>query len=384
MKKKIQMNNQNLHNTNYKPNTQVNNNRLNPYIPNKRGGFKGRDLDTLGKFGTENYKLPFEFVAGNGIDANNSESLYRWAKKKFVTINIILPLIDIAKERKNDRLKQALWNTYHCCNELKLVNGRLHGKYCKNRFCSICNGIRKAELINKYLPVIQKWEDPHYMHLTARSCKKEKLSLMINKVLKGFNRIRAKYKKRHQRGNGPLLIGIKALECNYNPQDKTYNPHIHLLVPNEEIAKNFKKEWLTLWTSDFTSPAGQGIRKVKNREEDLIEVIKYATTIFTEKNKNKKRGSRKKGKHGIYIKAMYNIICAMQNKHTIEAFGFTLPKQKKAESLVLKPVISPVEFTYYPKIRDWVNDETGEILTGYQPTIQLLSLIQNEMDVKLE
>ena len=57
---------------------------------------------------------------------------------------------------------------------------------------------------------------------------------------KAFSIIKERCKKRHQRGTGIQLIGIKSLECNFNPQKKTYNPHFHIIVPNKEIATLLK------------------------------------------------------------------------------------------------------------------------------------------------
>ena len=78
-----------------------------------------------------------------------------------------------------------------------------------------------------------------------------------------FKLISNRCKKRHQRGKGIKLIGIKSLECNFNPIRKTYNPHYHLIVATKEMAEVLKKEWLKLWTKKYTSPKAQHIRKVK-------------------------------------------------------------------------------------------------------------------------
>ena len=62
-----------------------------------------------------------------------------------------LSLIDVAKENGDVEREKAYWNTYYCQNSVITANGRLYGKYCKNRFCTLCCSIRKAEIINKYL-----------------------------------------------------------------------------------------------------------------------------------------------------------------------------------------------------------------------------------------
>ena len=81
---------------------------------------------------------------------------------------------------------------------------------------------------------------------------------------------------------------------------------------------------------------------------------------------------------------MYNILCAMHGHHTIEPFGFKMPKQEKPAVSSLKPAVNAVNFIYNIKIRDWVDKATGELLTGYNPNESLLNLLRNEIDVKLE
>lgn len=53
-------------------------------------------------------------------------------------------------------------------------------------------------------------------------------------------------------------------------------------------------------------------------------------------------------------------------------------------------VISPSTITEYEEmsydsdIRDWVNEETGETLTGYTPSRDLLNLLNNRIDNTLQ
>ena len=72
---------------------------------------------------------------------------------------MILSLIDIAKEKGHHDRVQMYWNTYHCQRKIIKSGSTLHGNYCKNRFCTICLAIRKAENINKYHPVLKEWKE---------------------------------------------------------------------------------------------------------------------------------------------------------------------------------------------------------------------------------
>ena len=173
-------------------------------------------------------------------------------------------------------------------------------------------------MINKYLSTIQRWEEPYFVTLTAKSCYAKNLYWRMRNTKRAFKIIEERFKKRYLRGNGPKLVGIKSLECNFNPTQRWYNPHFHIIIPNK-IAVLLEKEWRKLWTKDFTSPDGQKIRKVENTERDLIEVIKYGSKILTEPNPNKK--SKRKLTRRIYIAALYNIFRAMRGLRLLDMAG---------------------------------------------------------------
>ena len=99
-------------------------------------------------------------LSGKGTALSNKKAIRRRAKCKLIGDRLMLALIDVAKEKgATDRVK-AYWNTYHCQRLLFTTEGRMYAPHCKNRFCTYCCGIRKAELINKYLPLRDELERP--------------------------------------------------------------------------------------------------------------------------------------------------------------------------------------------------------------------------------
>jgi len=257
---------------------------------NERGAFLGRKLDTLAQVGTSHSHSDDKILLGKGYDISDVAVRYRMVQKKFLTQNLILLLIDIAKEKKNTVLIISLWNAYHCLDKIHVVNDRIYGKRCKTRFCTVCNGIRKATLVNNYKAILDSWKAPQFLTLTWKSCSLDELYEHLNETIVIFNRIKAKLKKRHQRGKGPKIIGIRSIEANFNPETKTYNPHIHILIPNLEIANLLRNEWIAYFNDPkIATPKAQFIRQVIDTEKDLIEVIKYASTVFTDKRKSLKR-----------------------------------------------------------------------------------------------
>jgi hypothetical protein len=97
-----------------------------------------------------------------GTEIIDNPALAKRAKRKIITNKMVLSLIDVAKELGDEEAEQQYWNAFHCQSSIIGHGNRLFGKYCKNRFCTICTAIRKADLINSYYPVISKWDDPHF------------------------------------------------------------------------------------------------------------------------------------------------------------------------------------------------------------------------------
>lgn len=304
----------------------------------------------------------------------------KWAKRKTITNATVLALIDVVKEKEENEREQQYWNTYHCQSKLVLFNGRMFGNYCKNRICATCNAIRKAQLINKYYPVLKTWENVQFVTLTVLSCNERNLDKWVNGMYRAFKLIKGRCNKRYQRGNGPKLIGIKSLECNFNATKRTYNPHFHILVPNREIADLLKKEWIHQWKSDkklFTNPKAQYIRPVLDLEEHLIEVIKYGSKVFSNQDPNNKR-NRKKGDISdlfIYAKALDNVLEAFKGHRLFDRFGFNLPAEVRPLSRT--QLVQDFErFTFDPKSNDWLNDRDEVRLSGYSISLELQYLLE--------
>ena len=347
--------------------------------------FRRGQFNTLAQTGTMLFEKPALIVSGNGSDLSNTKGLKGKAQRKFITQKMVLGLIENTDKYGNSENKKPYWNTFHCQNTIYTVDGKIHSRYCKNRFCTVCCANRKADIMNRYLPIIRTWENPHMVTLTVKSIPGYRLRLLFKKVLEGFNRIKDKYRKRSQRGTGNKLIGIKSLESNFNPKTKRYNPHLHIIVANEEMAYYLKVEWLILWKKTnetiWTNARGQKITKIENKEAALIEVVKYGSKIFTEPDVKKK--VKGKGDRTIHIAALDNIFNTMKGIRIFDRFGFNLPKQDR-EIAGAKVVKNYEEWNYEPKKFDWINSDNCKPLSEYTPESQLIYLLENHIENKLE
>lgn len=347
----------------------------------------GGKIYTLGQSGTPRQEPMIcdfgKLVNGKGSVIVDDESLRKRADKKMIAQRVILLLIDDAKERgMDDAWVRGLWNAYRCQDEIVTTAGRIHGKYCKYRICPICSNIRKAEKINDYLPIVNAWPDPHFVTLTVKAVSAKRLGPVIESMVREIRKIINAYRKRNGRGTGKKLIGIRTLECNFNPNRRTYNPHFHFIVAEKWMAEALRNEWLKRSKPKWTHWRAQKIRPVEDTERDMIETIKYSTKILTEPDPRKKRPE--KGPRKVYISALNNILFALSGHHVFDRFGFNLPVKKVKPTSSLTHTIDFEEWIYNPHLTDWVNPETGDRLTGYSPDSEIRSILQNGIDVILQ
>ncbi|WP_108801541.1 protein rep [Aquimarina sp. Aq107] len=317
-------------------------------------------------------------VNGEGSDLNKKDALKGRAKRKTITQIMMLRLIEVAQENGEPELEKSYWNTYYCQQNIVTADRRLYGKYCKNRFCTLCCSIRKAEMINKYYPVMREWKEPYFLTLTVKACNAYNLPRYIKKLIQGIQRITEKHRKRYQRGKGKKLVGVRSLECNFNPKKKTYNPHFHIITKDKYTAEVLLAEWLKLWTPKYTNRGGQKIKKITNLERGLVEIIKYGSKIFTEPDLKKREKETSTTK--IYIKALDTILTAMKGKRIFDRFGFNLPKKTTKQKFSAKLLSNYNEWEYNSKTCDWENLATGELLSGYEMPSHLSALLTNNIN----
>lgn len=201
-------------------------------------------------------------------------------------------------------------------------------------------------------------------------------------MIRGFQLIYDKLRKRYKRGTGIKLVGVRSLECNFNPKHNWYNPHFHLIVESKEMAELLIAEWLKLWTPKYAGSRSQDMRPVRNLEKNLIEIIKYGSKVFTDPTSSTKKKYNKDNSK-IYAKAFYNILRAMKGHRLFDRFGFNNPNPKKQHTGA-KAVVDFDLWTYSLSKCDWVNKETGETLTQFVPPPELLDVFKKRIDSTAE
>lgn len=319
-------------------------------------------------------------IQGQGSPLNNAKAVKRRAKTKAISQALNLALIEVAKEVGNKSMEKTYRNAWYCQNIIQTADNRMYAPLCRNRSCTYCAGVRKAELINKYYPTIKQWTRVYFLTLTTPAVQAKDIKSTFKKMNTIFRTLNAKYRKRVQRGTGYMVIGIRTLECNFNPTTCTYNPHFHLLVSGEAQAKLIRAEWIEAWKPTFLSPKAQFYIQVRKTEKDLVEVIKYGAKIFTEPGKTNAEKKRRKGESVIYARALHNIYTAMKGERLFDRFGFNLPKNATKRESKLSEVKEIESWKYNSHYRDWIHPEHESTLTGNITTFDEDNFIESKID----
>jgi hypothetical protein len=337
-------------------------------------------FNTLAQNGTTFPRL----LKGSGADIKVVGKMCDWSKRKKITQFLMLACIDVAKQKGATKRVKQYWNTYHCMQHVTMNEGKIHGKYCKNKFCELCQAIRKAKEINLYYPILKNWKNAYFVTLTIKSVVKRNLIQFMRGMVKAFQRIKNKYRKRNTRGTDYNLVGIRSLECNFNPEKRTYNPHFHLIVQTKEMAENLIDDWLEIWTLKHAGPDSQDIKPIVNVEEKMMEVIKYSAKIFTDPQPSTKKYKRERRTVKIYASAFDNINAAMSGLRLFERFGFNLPKGATQKEPQFTMAFEPKEWKYDLTHSDWFCQDIEAGLSGFIPSHELEILLTQSMDILLE
>jgi hypothetical protein len=322
-------------------------------------------------------------VRGNGSRPPNLVALQNRAKKKMITQRIMQELMPIALRKGEFERYYSYQNAFGCQCQIYTANGRMYGIYCKTRFCEICLGNRRGEKSSKYLPVIRLWPCQQFLTLTLKSVPGDQLHERVNEMIGAFETIREKLKKRHQRGKGMKIMGVRSLESNFNPTYRTYNPHFHLILPDLPTAITLQTEWINYWGDvRICEPEAQKNKTINNISWQLRETIKYGTKFLTKERIDWKTGEVIPKL--ICVAAIDNIFSAMKNHRLFDRFGFDLPKPEKQEAGKFTSLTEFREWNYTYENFDWVDEVNRERISRFTPPPKLIIDLETNINRDLE
>lgn len=287
------------------------------------------------------------------IKVHGKDVLRKRARAKYLTNSIVNELRKIPSP-----LHKSYLNTYFCASTITQIGKKLTAHYCGNRVCKICNRIRTAKLINGYKPILDELPDKWFITLTLPNVKEDILAgtifLMIDTIAKLIKRLQKR---------GYKIKGIRKLECTYNAYRNDFHPHFHFIMSGESVAEALINEWLVMCPN--ADILAQDKRPADN--DTVMEIFKYFTKTVT--------------KGSVYIRALDTIFKAMHNHRVFQPYGIKKLVSEDIENLIAE-IYNDLEEreTLWTWIEnDWIDKDTGETLSGYQPSIKDQELIKRIM-----
>ena len=294
----------------------------------------------------------------HGCIANNHETLTRRAIAKYYTNSIIMPLIDLKNE-----FEQSYWNSYHCVSLLQIdQDGKVTSKYCKNRWCIVCNRIRTAILINTYLPTLKQWKRKSFVTLTTdltKTCVGElQLKEVIQQYKNAFTRVWRRLKRKYGTTNA-----IRKIEVTHSFRNGWYHPHFHVIL---EVKSDEDVFLLQEWLKEFPN-ADKGANDIRIADDRTVkETFKYMTKMWRKINKEDSLEEVRVLPYPPEI--MHTIFKVMYKKRTIQTYGDKLKPIDEDFDTEVATVYLDTEFDavshwdWYQDAKNWICEATGELL----------------------
>jgi hypothetical protein len=285
---------------------------------------------------------------------NTLKSLQKRSKAKNISNVIALKCIDNCKDNYEEK---EFWRIYNCANKITQIDGTLTTEYCNHRACIVCCRIRSAKMIVGYSEPLSELKNPYFVTLTVKNISAEKLTYEIDKMNLIFNQIKKRATYLKNKGDFKIqIVGIRKLEVTYS-KAKEYHPHFHLIIESREMAHFVLREWLKRYKG--TLRIGQDLRKAD--ENGMFELFKYFTKMFT--------------KEGVYTKPLMVMLKALKGRRVFQPLGLkkTVEVSEDVEKITTQ-IYDELDkedtaiWEYMQSETDWINKETGELLTGYVPT----------------
>ena len=183
---------------------------------------------------------------------------------------------------------ERAYNVEHCGEHVGIttIDGIakiVKADFCRERICSVCAWRRQAKFTAQTFPIISILEDQSYrfifVTLTLKNMRYEELKLATDTILRGYELLRKRRKiKRAWKGI------IRSMELSYNAEQKTFHPHLHLLVAVRENYFTDSDQYITqaeltkLWGDciDVDYNPICNIKIVDDSGAGAVESLKYS------------------------------------------------------------------------------------------------------------
>jgi len=312
-------------------------------------------LDTLAQLASVGKEVP---------EGKNLKRVFRkraWSK----SFSNMLAFTLVSQVPDSPLIKQYR-NTLYCSSLLIQEETKITSKYCGQRWCAVCNGIRTGKNINRFKPAFEKLKQPMFLTLTAPTVSADQLKQEISARLSQFSLAVKTLKQNLRRKGLPDQIQIiRKLEVTYSKGK--YHPHFHCIIEGEENAERILKYWM-LARPDADQEA-QNI-KIANIES-LNELFKYTTKLVF----------GQKGEKKLYPASVLDtIFLALSTRRTFQTYGNLEQAVEEIEEYQTQGFNIPAEnqtFVWINEYKNWLNQDTGELIVDSPNYKDLESIFAN-------
>lgn len=297
--------------------------------------------------------------------------LVKRARAKYISLPLAVSLADLSSP-----LEQSYRNTVYCAATLSQEAGALTGHYCGNRWCLVCNRVRTARAINRYLPAVAAWEDTQLVTLTVPNVGAPELAGRIDQMGRDLRLV----VRNVQRTDRLPFRALRKLECTYNPRRDDFHPHLHLAAEGRLVAEALRRRWLQ--QNPGAVSAAQDVRPCG--PDGLREMFKYFTKLITKQRPG--AGAELAGSRAVApVVALDVIFSAMKGRRVYQPMGFRAAPDPASDeegevgtagaTAAPKRPAEALDWEWLQMVHDWVDLSTGETLTGYEPTTGYRQLV---------
>jgi plasmid rolling circle replication initiator protein Rep len=213
------------------------------------------------------------------VDKSSTGKVQPWALHKYtsVLLSMAYATVNLKKsERVRDCAEYTEWRIGG--DGMKLHNA----DFCRVRLCPMCQWRRGLKVYSQMRDIVsdEAVKDLRYISLTltVRNCVPESLSITLDRLMEGFNRL-MKYKAVSRVVKGYY----RGTEVTHNIRANTYHPHFHvLLAVNKSYFKSkdylSQKRWVEMWRKamKLDYDPSVDVRTVKGElAKALAEFAKY-------------------------------------------------------------------------------------------------------------
>lgn len=327
---------------------------------------EGEPLDKLGKARQGGVEAAPDSGPNRGEEARKQarETIRKRARSKYITMGLLeeLESLDSPVPYSNAR---------HCCEVVEQRDGKLTSNYCRCRWCLTCNRIRAGVRINRYLPVFEEWDRSggvNFVTLTVPNCEESELSATLDEMMHKLKLCR----KQIRRTRGLEYKGVRSIEVTFNSNSGTYHPHFHIAVCGRSAAIALKDEWLKRWPG--ASRRAQDVTEWDGDPGSLKELVKYPTKLM----------ATVEGEEQPPPEALDVIFRVLKGRHLFRPVGFDLAdyhedldpsvdleefEDVEAQVAAFSRPEEKILWVWDEAVGDWVDEETGEVLSGYRPSV---------------